>query len=47
MVLEKPVDTTVIFQVSAGRKNRLWLEINGTTSSVVFGRENPETIWLG
>ena len=47
VVLEKPVDTTVIFQVSAGRKNRLWLEINGTTGSVVFGRENPETIWLG
>lgn len=39
--------TTVISQVSAGRKNRLWLEIDGTTGSAVFDQENPETIWLG
>lgn len=38
---------TVISQVSAGRKNRLWLEIDGTAGSVVFDQENPETIWLG
>ncbi|RSZ66039.1 Gfo/Idh/MocA family oxidoreductase [Corynebacterium hylobatis] len=39
--------TTVISQVSAGRKNRLWLEIDGTAGSAVFDQENPETIWLG
>lgn len=38
---------TVISQVSAGRKNRLWLEIDGTTGSAVFDQENPETVWLG
>ncbi|WP_067683773.1 Gfo/Idh/MocA family protein [Nocardia miyunensis] len=38
---------TVISQVSAGRKNRLWLEIDGTRGSAVFDQENPETAWLG
>lgn len=34
-------------QVSAGRKNRLWFELDGATGSVVFDQENPETVWLG
>ncbi len=38
---------TVISQVSAGRKNRLWLEIDGSRGSAVFDQENPETVWLG
>lgn len=38
---------TVISQVSAGRKNRLWVEIDGTAGSAVFDQENPETVWLG
>ncbi|MDV3126150.1 Gfo/Idh/MocA family oxidoreductase [Mycobacterium sp. 21AC1] len=38
---------TVISQVSAGRKNRLWLEVDGTRKSAVFDQENPESIWLG
>ncbi|GAB3617413.1 Gfo/Idh/MocA family oxidoreductase [Okibacterium endophyticum] len=38
---------TVISQVAAGRKNRLWLEVDGTRGSAVFDQEQPESIWLG
>lgn len=41
------IANTVISQVSAGRKNRLWFELDGTKGSAVFDQENPETIWLG
>ena len=37
----------VVSQVSAGRKNRLWLEIDGAEETVVFDQENPETLWCG
>lgn len=36
-----------VSQVSAGRKNRLWFELDGSRGSAVFDQENPETIWLG
>jgi len=38
---------TVISQVSAGRKNRLWIELDGSKQSAVFDQENPDSIWLG
>lgn len=38
---------TVISQVSGGRKNRLWIELDGTLKSAVFDQENPEHIWFG
>ncbi|GAB3232297.1 Gfo/Idh/MocA family oxidoreductase [Glycomyces halotolerans] len=41
------IGTTVISQVSAGRKNRLYLEISGTEATVAFDQEQPETLWLG
>jgi len=37
----------VVSQVSAGRKNRLWVEISGTERAVVFDQENPESLWVG
>ena len=37
------VGSTVISQVSAGRKNRLLLEISGTEASLAFDQEQPET----
>lgn len=37
----------VISQVSAGRKNRLWVEIDGVSGSAVFDQENPNVAWLG
>lgn len=39
--------STVISQVSPGRKNRLWFELDGSKASAVFDQENPETVWLG
>ncbi|MEU0742824.1 Gfo/Idh/MocA family oxidoreductase [Streptomyces sp. NPDC006134] len=39
--------STVVSQVSAGRKNRLWFELDGSLGSAVFDQENPETAWLG
>jgi predicted dehydrogenase len=36
-----------VSQVSAGRKNRLWVEIDGANQSVVFDQENPEQLWVG
>jgi predicted dehydrogenase len=35
-----------VSQVSAGRKNRLWFEIDGAQASVVFDQEEPERLWL-
>ncbi|MGO2748957.1 MAG: Gfo/Idh/MocA family protein [Pseudoclavibacter sp.] len=41
------VANTVISQVSAGRKNRLWLEVDGSAGSAVFNQEEPESAWFG
>jgi predicted dehydrogenase len=37
----------VVSQVSAGRKNRLWLEVDAARGSVAFDQEDPETLWCG
>lgn len=37
----------VVSQVSAGRKNRLWLEIDAADGSVAFDQEDPESLWFG
>lgn len=39
--------TLVVSQVSAGRKNRLHLEISGSQTSFAFDQEAPEALWLG
>ncbi len=39
--------SAVISQLSAGRKNRLWMEIDGMHHSVAFDQENPEQLWVG
>jgi predicted dehydrogenase len=36
-----------VSQVSAGRKNRLSFEINGSESSAYWNQEEPEKLWLG
>jgi len=41
------IGNVVISQVSAGRKNRLWFEVDGTRSSAVFDQESPESAWFG
>ncbi|SFS89374.1 Gfo/Idh/MocA family protein [Saccharopolyspora flava] len=39
--------TATISQVAAGRKNRLWFELDGSRGSAVFDQESPEQVWLG
>jgi predicted dehydrogenase len=41
------VGSTVISQISAGRKNRLFLELDGSEEAVAFCQEEPESLWLG
>jgi len=37
----------VLSQVSAGRKNKLWLSLEGDGFSYVFDQENPDSLWQG
>jgi predicted dehydrogenase len=39
--------SAVISQLSAGRKNRLWIEVDGGQQSAVFDQELPEQLWIG
>lgn len=39
--------SAVISQLAAGRKNRLWLEVDGARLSAVFDQENAELLWIG
>src|SRR6202012_4881043 len=34
-------------QVSAGRKNRLSIEVYGTRASVAWDQERPDELWIG
>jgi predicted dehydrogenase len=37
----------VVSQVSPGRKNRLWFEVDGAAGSLAFDQENPESLFVG
>jgi predicted dehydrogenase len=39
--------SVTVSQVSPGRKNRLWFELDGEKASVAFDQEDPERLWLG
>jgi predicted dehydrogenase len=39
--------SAVISQLSAGRKNRLWVEVDGMHQSAVFDQEQAEQLWIG
>jgi predicted dehydrogenase len=41
------VGSAVISQISPGRKNRLWIEVDGAKQAVAFSQEEPETLWSG
>ena len=41
------VGSTVISQISAGRKNRLFLELDGGEEALAFCQEEPESLWVG
>lgn len=34
-------------QVSAGRKNREWFEIDGSAMAIAWDQEEPNTLWIG
>src|ERR1041385_702514 len=36
-----------VSQISAGRKTRLWLEIDGSEGSLSWNSEEPNTLWIG
>jgi len=41
------IGTVLVSQVAPGRKNRLAIEIAGSSESLSFDQEAPETLWLG
>jgi predicted dehydrogenase len=41
------IGSVVVSQISAGRKNRLWIELDGTEEAVAFDQEHPEELWCG
>jgi predicted dehydrogenase len=41
------IGSVVVSQISAGRKNRLWIELDGAEESVAFDQEHPEELWCG
>lgn len=36
-----------VSQISAGRKTRLWFEIDGTEGSLAWNSEDPNMLWIG
>ena len=41
------IGTATISQISHGRKNRLWLEVDAAHETLAFSQEEPETLWSG
>src|SRR5258708_5715594 len=41
------VGSLTVSQVSAGRKNRQWLEVDGATAAVSWDQEEPNELWIG
>jgi predicted dehydrogenase len=39
--------SAVVSQVSPGRKNRLWVQFDGTDASAAFDQEHPDSLWMG
>jgi predicted dehydrogenase len=39
--------SVVVSQISAGRKNRLWIELDGAEEALAFDQEQPEDLWSG
>ncbi len=36
-----------VSQVSAGRKNRMWFEVDGSEGSLAWDEEQPNVLWIG
>ena len=37
----------IVSQISPGRKNQLWFELDGARSAVSFDQEHPDELWIG
>src|SRR5678816_1579187 len=37
----------VVSQVSSGRKNRQWIEVDGSRNALSWDQENPNHLWIG
>jgi predicted dehydrogenase len=44
---EGAMGSVAVSQVSAGRKNRLWIELDGADGALAFDQEHPEELWWG
>ena len=44
---EGALGTVTVSQISAGRKNKLWIELDGAAAAFSFDQENPEELWCG
>jgi predicted dehydrogenase len=44
---EGALGAVVVSQISPGRRNRLWIELDGADETLVFDQENPEQLWAG
>ena len=44
---EGAIGSLIVSQVSPGRKNRLWLEVDGTVEALSFSQEEPDSLWIG
>jgi predicted dehydrogenase len=41
------VGSAVMSQITPGRKNRLWISLDGDQASLCFDQELPERLWIG
>ncbi|MEY9849850.1 Gfo/Idh/MocA family protein [Streptacidiphilus sp. MAP5-3] len=41
------IGALTVSQISPGRKNRLWFEVDGERTSLAFDQENPESLFVG
>ncbi|WP_433888098.1 Gfo/Idh/MocA family protein [Streptomyces sp. CA-111067] len=41
------IGSVTVSQISPGRKNRLWFEVDGSRTSLAFDQENPESLFVG
>jgi predicted dehydrogenase len=41
------IGSLVVSQISAGRKNHQWFEIDGTQQAIAWDQERPNELWIG
>jgi predicted dehydrogenase len=44
---EGALGSVTVSQISAGRKNKLWIELDGADEALAFDQENAEELWRG